>query len=160
MNIKKIFIPVVLMILGALSACSGVSQTQHSGPRAIVDFKQIEQEYEHSVAKLQWPDKYKAPRSLQEGDTSGQYQEGYGDTRASQYYECAWARQWLDTYDTDDNAAQVALKHLQKVPTMGFMSPSRADDATRRFFKGYLQKAQLGDPSGFREEVTLNCPEQ
>ena len=41
---------------------------------------------------------------------------------------------------------------------MGFMSPDRADDATRRFFKDNIDKAKLGDPSGIQQDVTANCP--
>ena len=38
------------------------------------------------------------------------------------------------------------------------MSPERADDATRRFFKDYLDRAKLADPSGFQENIDNNCP--
>jgi len=39
------------------------------------------------------------------------------------------------------------------------MSPQKCDDATRQYFKDNLEKAKLGDPSGFEENIRLNCPE-
>ena len=81
-----------------------------------------------------------------------------GDTQASNYYQCAWERQWLDTYASDEQAASKALHELEKVPSMPFMGPDRCDDATRNFFKEHMRKAKLGDPSGFQQDVQANCP--
>ena len=64
----------------------------------------------------------------------------------------------LNTYSTQPERSEEALKELEKVPEMGFMSPDRADDATRRFFKDNIDKAKLGDPSGIQQDVTANCP--
>lgn len=119
----------------------------------------MQQEYQHSVSQLSWPQGYTPPGSVQGEDESALYQQGYGDTRASVMYECAWAREWLDVYSSDPERAKKALTALEKVPDMAYMSPQRSDDATRRFFKDYLDRAKLGDPSGFQEDVTANCPD-
>ena len=165
---KATLIVGVLSALLMLNACGGIgnnnasdvggARSQNSSPREIVDFAHIEKEYQESVAKLSWPEKYKAPANLVGEEKDAQFQSGYGDTQASNYYQCAWERQWLDTYASDERAASKALHELEKVPSMPFMDPDHCDDATRNFFKEHMRKAKLGDPSGFQQDVQTNCP--
>ncbi|RIY22533.1 hypothetical protein CJI55_07200, partial [Gardnerella vaginalis] len=92
----------VLSALLMFNACGGVgnnnasgmggARSQNSSPREIVDFAHIEKEYQESVAKLSWPEKYKAPANLVGEEKDSQFQSGYGDTQASNYYQCAWER--------------------------------------------------------------------
>ena len=70
-----------------------------------------------------------------------------------------WKKEWLATYTSDPERAQKALEELEKAPDMLYMSPQKCDDATRQYFKDNLEKAKLGDPSGFEENIRLNCPE-
>lgn len=72
-------------------------------------------------------------------------------------FQCEWEKEWLRTYSSDPKKANIALEELKKIPDMGFMSPQRTDDATRRFFKDYYDRAKLGDPSGFQQDVEINC---
>lgn len=144
------------------AGCSGQSENANpstGGARKIVNYDQMQQEYKNSVENLAWPHGYTPPSEVSGENPKGNYQEGFGDTRASQAYECAWAKQWLATYSSDSGKAKEALEALEKVPEMGYMSSERADDATRRFFKDYLDRAKLGDPSGFQEDVQANCPQ-
>lgn len=151
---------VVMCVVLLASGCSGQSQNANpaaGGARKFVNYDQMQQEYKDSVKNLTWPAGYTPPDELSGEDLDASYQEGYGDTRASMAYECAWAKQWLATYSSDSDKAEQALEALGKIPEMGYMSPARADDTTRRFFKDYLDRAKLGDPSGFQEDVQANC---
>ena len=94
-----------------------------------------------------------------EGETADQFQIGYGVTRASMLWEYAWEKEWLETYTSDTERAERALQELEKAPEMLYMSPKKCDDATREYFKENLEKAKLGDPSGFEENIRLNAPE-
>ncbi|XCB30442.1 hypothetical protein RQN30_03295 [Arcanobacterium hippocoleae] len=153
-------IGMLLVCTSALSitACAQKEELQSSKERSIVSYEVINKEYKESVARLDWPDSYIPPADLEGEDTELSFQTGYGDTRASLLFECAWEREWLKNYATDTDKANEAIEQLSKVPEMGYMSPERADDATRRFFKDYLDRAKLGDPSGFQENIDNNCP--
>ncbi|MDD7385300.1 MAG: hypothetical protein SPI12_00245 [Actinomycetaceae bacterium] len=145
-----------------LGACSGgsPSSSDSSGPgneRPNVSFDDIQREYQNSIAQLSWPKGFNPPATLEGEDKSAHFQTGYGDTRASMVFECAWSQTWLDTYATDKATADTALKELEKVPSMGYMSKEHADDNTRRIFKENLDKAKLGDPSGIQDNVSVNC---
>lgn len=153
-------IGMLLVCTSALSitACAQKEELPSSEERSIVSYEDINKEYKESVAQLDWPDSYIPPADLEGEDTDLAFQTGYGDTRASLLFECAWEQEWLNNYATDTDKANEAIEQLSKVPEMGYMSPERADDATRRFFKDYLERAKLGDPSGFQENIDNNCP--
>ena len=142
----------------SMTACTQQDEAQSSEELSIVSYDEINKEYQDSVAQLDWPDSYTPPANLEAEDTKLTFQSGYGDTRASLLFECAWEQEWLNNNTTDTDKADKAIEQLSKVPEMGYMSPERADDATRRFFKDYLDRAKLADPSGFQENIDNNCP--
>ncbi|MBT1018621.1 hypothetical protein KJY77_05685, partial [Canibacter sp. lx-72] len=128
-----------------------------SGSRGFVSYADINKEYQESVAKLNWPAGYTPPESLREDEEGGSYQRGFGDTAASTAYECAWYKEWLKTYATDEQAANNALTHLDKVLDMGYLSKERAHESVRQQVRNNLEKARLGDPSEIQSFVTANC---
>lgn len=143
----------------ALSGCESDSKDSGNSELTIVGYQQMQAEYQDSVSKLSWPQGYQPPEQVTGEEENASFQSGYGDSRASLYFECAWEKEWLDSYASDEQRAAEALQHLEEVPEMGYMSPQRADDATRRVFADYLDRAKLGDPSGFQENLKVNCPE-
>lgn len=144
----------------SFTACSQRGQESRVGNKKIqmTDFKTIEKEYLTYMKKLNWPKGYSLPTKL-EGEVAEQFQVGYGETRASMLWECAWEKEWLKSYKNDPKRAKKAIKELEKAPEMRYMSPEKCDDATRKYFKDNLEKAKLGDPSGFEENIRLNSPE-
>lgn len=155
---------VIVAILSAFcicicfSACTKKSDRETSRQMQLIDFKTVEKEYLDYMKKLNWPEGYLLPTKL-EGEVAEEFQAGYGETRASMLWECAWEKEWLKSYRTDPDRAKNAIRELEKAPNMLYMSPQKCDDATRRYFKDNLDKAKLGDPSGFEENIRLNCPE-
>ena len=89
-------------------------------------------------------------------DTGASFQIGYGDTRASNLWEHSWMQEWLDTYNTDSERAAKALAELEKAFDMPYMGTDRCDDATRKYLRDNIDKAKLGDPSGFAECIQAN----
>lgn len=158
-NNFKLLIALVsaICICFSLSACSGNNKKADREVK-LIGFDEIEKEYLQALKNLNWPEGYVLPDKLV-GETAEQFQVGYGETRASMLWECAWQKEWLEYYRTDTTRANKAIKELEKAPDMLYMSPQKCDDATRRYFKDNLDKAKLGDPSGFEENIRLNCPE-
>lgn len=146
-----------IMLCLFISGCGnrGTDTKEASG---FTDFENIEKEYLETLQELNWPENMELPTAL-EGETADQFQIGYGVTRASMLWEYAWEKEWLETYTSDTERAERALKELEKAPEMLYMSPQKCDDATREYFKENLEKAKLGDPSGFEENIRLNAPE-
>ena len=75
---------------------------------------------------------------------------------ASYLWEYSWMKEWLDTYNTDPERAEKALEELEKAFDMPYMGKDRCDDATRNYLRENIDKAKLGDPSGFRECIDVN----
>jgi hypothetical protein len=151
-----------LLTLTAITGCSAGARTADSDKSGedqvkTVSYSKMQQEYSKSVSKLSWPEGYTPPKETPGEDKDTQYQLGYGDGRASIYYECAWEKDWLHSYASDPERAKKAIAALEKVPSMDYMKEDSADDATREFFKDYLDRAKLDDPSGFQENVDANC---
>ena len=65
-------------------------------------------------------------------------------------------QEWLDTYNTDSERAAKALAELEKAFDMTYMGTDRCDDATRKYLRDNIDKAELGDPSGFTECIQAN----
>lgn len=154
---KKYIIMLACFFLTMLGGCNHQSVTQNNSTQpSFTDFKGIEREYLNSLSKLEWPAGTDLPTKL-EGETADRFQVGYGDTRASLLWEYTWEKEWLDTYNDDEQRSQKALSMLEKAPSMGYMSPERSDDATRNYFKEIMAKAKLGDPSGIEENLRANA---
>ena len=76
---------------------------------------------------------------------------------AQQHLQAVYHRQeWLDTYNTDSERAAKALAELEKAFDMPYMGTDRCDDATRKYLRDNIDKAKLGDPSGFTECIQAN----
>lgn len=127
-----------------------------SEARGFTDFEHIEKEYLATIEKLNWPDGVTLPDKLEGEDTGTSFQVGYGDTRASNLWEYSWMKEWLNSYSTDSARAEKALEELEKAFDMPYMGTDRCDDATRNYLRENIDKAKLGDPSGFRECIELN----
>lgn len=160
LSLKKVlsFLFVMVLMVG-FSSCKKSSATANSenGAKDFVKYDDIQKEFKETVNKLNWPEGYKAPEKLDD-DANAVYQEGFGDTLASNYWECAWQEEWLKNYKTNPQKAQKAIEELEKALSMRYLSKECCDDATRKFFKDRLDKAKANDPSGFEENLRLNDP--
>ena len=116
----------------------------------------IEEEYLTTIESLNWPEGFTPPDALEGEDTGASFQIGYGDTRASNLWEYSWMQEWLDTYNTDSERAAKALAELEKAFDMPYMGTDRCDDATRKYLRDNIDKAKLGDLSGFTECIQAN----
>lgn len=150
---KRFKLPILIISMFVFLCMGGCGKEEKN--LQFTDFKHIEEEFLETVNALNWPEGTVLPTSL-EGETADQFQIGYGDTRACLLWECAWEKEWLDSYMEDTKRADAALKELEKAPSMNYMSPERCDDATRSYFSSNLEKARLGDPSGFEENIRAN----
>ena len=45
-------------------------------------------------------------------------------------WECAWEKEWLNTYNTNPGRAEAVLKELEKAPEMPYMKESVAEFCT------------------------------
>lgn len=148
-SLKRLVIMIMTLFLICMCGC-GKNQNSE-----FTNFSNIEKEFLETIDSLDWPEGTVLPTSL-EGETADSFQIGYGETRASILWELTWEKEWLDSYMNDPERAAKALKELEKAPSMNYMSEGRCDDATRRYFNNIMEKARLGDPSGFEECVRAN----
>ena len=143
---------VALLLCVLIAGCSN----SDSADRGSTDFEHIEDEYLETISNLDWPEGVTLPESLEGEDTGGSFQIGYGDTRASNLWEYCWMKEWLDSYNIDPERAQKALEELETAFDMPYMGEDRCDDATRNYLRENIDKAKLGDPSGFMECIEVN----
>ena len=133
----RLFVGIVLSLTICMMfvGCSNSTSAPASEARGFTDFEHIEKEYLATIEKLNWPDDV---------------------TRASNLWEYSWMKEWLNSYSTDSARAEKALEELEKAFDMPYMGTDRCDDATRNYLRENIDKAKLGDPSGFRECIELN----
>ena len=141
----------------AMSACGKSKADVEVGSDNLVSFEETEKDFVDSCKKLAWPEGYEVPEHLDDVRDAN-FEAGYGNTRASQYWEAAWQEEWLNNYKTNPEKAKKALEELEKATSMPYLGPDKCDDNTRKAFKDSLEKAKAGDPSGFEENLKLNDP--
>lgn len=84
------------------------------------------------------------------------YEEGVGTSKAQSYWIYAWQVEWLEQRNKNPQRAAKALAVLKnEVPKSEYMTKI-LDEAGRRMFAEDLKKAELGDPSGFQRDITVN----
>lgn len=152
---KLLFFVVISSLVLMLAGCS-TSPDSDTNTSGFTDFATIEEEYLTTIESLNWPEGVTLPDTLEGEDTGASFQVGYGDTRASNLWEYTWMKEWLDTYNTDSERAAKALEELEKAFDMPYMGTDRCDDATRNYLRSNIDKAKLGDPSGFTECIQAN----
>ena len=154
-NIGKILaIGILAALFLVFAGCAKEGQAgQGSG---FTDFSHIEKEYLDTLKTLDFPEGTVLPTKLEGEEKDASYQIGYGETRASYLWENAWMKEWLNTYQTEPERAERALKELEKAFDMAYMGKDRCDDATRNYLRENIAKAKKGDPSGFEESIGVN----
>lgn len=155
-RLSKLLLCVAISLLVVMLAGCSTSLDSDTNARGFTDFAAVEKEYLTSIENLNWPEGVTLPDTLEGEDTGASFQVGYGDTRASNLWEYTWMKEWLDTYSTDSERAAIALEELEKAFAMPYMGTDRCDDATRNYLRSNIDKAKLGDPSGFTECIQAN----
>ena len=73
------------------------------------------------MKSLDFPEGTVLPERLEGEDSEAYFQEGYGETRDCNLWEYLWMQEWLDTYITEPERAERALKELEKAFNMAYM---------------------------------------
>ena len=91
-NKRRTFVGAVILFLlcSIMVGCSS-GERKSANSSGFTDFEHIEQEYLDSLKELNWPEGTVLPTELT-GEDADQYQIGYGNTRASMLWECAWQK--------------------------------------------------------------------
>ena len=152
----RLLLCVMISLLVIMLAGCSTSSDSDTNERGFTDFATIEEEYLTTIESLNWPEGVTPPDALEGEDTGASFQIGYGDTKASNLWEYSWMQEWLDTYNTDSERAAKTLAELEKAFDMPYMGTDRCDDATRKYLRDNIDKAKLGDPSGFTECIQAN----
>lgn len=150
-----------ILLAGCLALGIGAYVKANAGDHSseMISREGVQNEFVETCKNLNWPKGYNVPKEIDEEENGSVYQKGFGNTRASIYWEAAWEKEWLNTYKNDPRRAEKALEELEKAKKMPYMSKEKCDDATREYFDKILDKAKNGDPSGFEENIKLNAPE-
>lgn len=86
------------------------------------------------------------------------YEKGYFTFAVQWQAQCKWFMYWLKGYETRDQAIQnEAVTMLRTIHT--WLVYTNADQSYRTLIDSIERKADLGDPTGIREYVRLNCRE-
>lgn len=142
-----------LALSALLTACGGEDGAVGSQTK-VTDSKGYVAEYQAEKAKWSLPSGAAYPAGPR-GDLSGQWEVGSGKTEATTIWRCAWEKEWLEAQGVDSARADAALAELDTWKTTPEYQAT--DDNGRTFFAEDLQKARLGDPSGFRETYPVQC---
>lgn len=89
-------------------------------------------------------------------ETEGSYEEGYAEIIVDGSAQCEWFLYWLEAFDSADPEAQeMALEGLAALHDSTLFRT--ADVSFTDLVEGIEEQAALGDPTGIRDFVTLNC---
>jgi hypothetical protein len=142
---------------------SGTEVETETEPKGILTPDQMVAEYWSTTKKYPLPSgaKWIGAKDLpaapgEKGVMRGNsYEQGYGTVLAEDEWFCTWAREWITARGETAARENKALKTMLKYPDTD--SWQATDEPTRELMKGYLSKAELGDPSGISFHVENNC---
>ena len=89
-------------------------------------------------------------------DTSGRYEQGLGTADAQAYWVDAWTIEWLEQRGRDAERESKALAVLREFVPASDLMTKYSDQSMREGFKRRLEQAELGDPTGFQQFITVN----
>lgn len=84
------------------------------------------------------------------------YERGFGRQAADHYWYCSWAARAVDQR-VGTSARRQAVATAASLRKTYYFTTALAPDS-RPFVDDLLERAQHGDLSGLRRDVTLNCP--
>lgn len=92
-NLKRKISSIVLVGVLALglAACSKANAADYS--TGMVSYEEIQNEFAQTCKNLTWPEGYEVPKEIDEKKDGSVYQKGFGNTRASMYWEAAWEKE-------------------------------------------------------------------
>lgn len=152
------FVLVGLLLITLLVGGGCTSANNASGPgqaqTKFLDAAGMQKEYQAAAAKLKLPPGMVFRENANTGGAQS-FEEGVGLSNAQNYWMAAWEIEWLEQRNKDEARARKALDVLKnEVPKSELMTKG-CDEATRRFYAEYLKKAELGDPSGFQQDIAV-----
>jgi hypothetical protein len=113
-------------------------------------------EYEKAAKTNQLPEgqTYPEPSFAISGDT---YESGYGTSEALRVWFCAWGKQYLATQGVDTAEASTSLGEFEKFLSTETFKQSYDPVSAQPLFKGAVENAKLGDPSGIQAIIAGSC---
>jgi hypothetical protein len=146
---------VLFVSAGVLGGCSAMSNhASSSGGQRFVDENGWRAEYASAAAALKLPPGVVFRKRPDSGGAAS-FEVGCGTNLAQAYWLHAWEKEWLAQRKKDAKRERAAFRVLTKqVPSSHFMASM--DEGGKTLFAEYVKKAELGDPSGFQEDVDAN----
>ena len=152
---KRPSVVVVAILVGITqSACiPGTSSNEGSG--VFYDYDGMVDEFHKAQVDLRYPDGAEKASPPPQGD-SGSFQEGWGESLATQDWNCAWGKRWIEVVGDDDAAATEAFDmYAAIVDTQTFKQ--NFEPTLQGHIRDIIDKARLGDTVGLREDIEANC---
>lgn len=145
----------IVLLLGMTALAISLGGCKSSGESKFIDAVGMQKEHRAAAANLKLPPGVVFRKKANEGG-GGSFEKGVGLGLAQWYWISAWEHEWLEQRNKDGARARKALDVLKnEVPKSETMT-NNIDDYGRRLYAGNLKKAELGDPSGFQQEVEVN----
>jgi len=155
-KLKAVLVIQFIVIAIAFTSCTYAQQAKQPQTKLLSE-KEMQAEYKREIKKLKLPPTFVFRQKANVGSISnGSYEEGFGRSNAQAYWIAAWEQEWLEQRNKDSNRAQVALNVLKNEVPKSYYMTKVIDQAGVDFFKKNLKKAELGDPSGFQYDLTVN----
>lgn len=154
--VKRAILAVATVIF-AVSACTQNAEEDDPPPSNLdeefFDSESAGEEYQRVAESLEWPEGVTPPDQSYE---SGNYQAGVGEGDAVMAWNCAWGLEWLDSRNSDPDAADYALEmYASVVETRTFQQ--YFDTPLQEHVVEVIERAELGDPSQLQSDVMANC---
>lgn len=145
---------VAFVVCTILGGCAGCSASDESGTR-FLDYDGMVQEFLQTQEDLVYPPGHAKEPPPPQGD-SGQFQEGWGESMATQEWNCSWGNRWVETAGVDpDGSSEAFSMYEQLLRTRTF---ERSFDAElQAFIRDTIDKARLGDTAPLRDDIEANC---
>ena len=153
------------LLLLAAACSSGVGTASDEGTQSIqngdsefLDPEGIQAEYQQAASELELPPGFAFPGDMG-WDENGSYEQGCGVSAAQNYWKWAWITEWLEQRGVNSEREAKALDVLMNEVPESWLMTEGNDGSARQYYNMCLEKAELGDPSGFQQYLDANSPD-
>ena len=91
-------------------------------------------------------------------DSSGNYEDGYGEMMAVTFWNCAWGKTYIKLRTVDSAGADSALTQYAALENTPTWTKALDPESIQKPFLASIESAKLGDPSAIATEMRINCP--
>lgn len=152
-----------VLLVATLSGCTTSDTEKLPEVSDTLNRSGMVEEYNSVIKNLEIPDGVSYPQPPETPDIEGikksdvVWQRGVAEGDAVTDWNCLWGQEWLNVRNLDQAKAAHALEMYKSILEHPAFNKYFDPESYQPVVRENIEKAELGDPSGIKAEITSSC---